>query len=268
MSRQFVPNPNKNKKILTVIFLMILVGLFCFPKTREAFRDFGRMIGIGSVRTIDIGGDALSGLDETLVTKKSLIKDKEVLSGRISELEAKFANYSALIAENNELKKALSREDKMHFTLASILAKPGVSMYDTLIVDAGLNANVIAGKTVYANGETPIGKVETVYEKSSLVRLFSSNAEKTEMRLDAISEDGKAIHLDVEVIGKGGGNFVVSVPHDFSVGANLVARTKDINPKVIATYQKIISDARDPFLKILLSSPVNVHELSFVEIEQ
>jgi hypothetical protein len=41
-----------------------------------------------------------------------------------------------------------------------------------------------------------------------------------------------------------------------------------INPYVLAIAQTIISDPRDPFNKMLLTSPVNIQELKFVEVEQ
>lgn len=268
MSRQFVPSPHKNKRIGFSILFLLLVVIFSIPKTRELVRNLGHMIGIGSVKSIDATGSLLEPVGNVVVTKKSLIRENETLASRIEEMQAKLSDYSALLAENNELKNTLNRADKMHFVLASIIAKPGVSLYDTLIIDGGEKASIQVGKTVYANGETPIGTVETVYPNSALVRMYSSSGQNTDVRLDAISEEGKAIHLDAILIGRGGGNFTVTTPHDFSVGANVVARTKTINPKVVATFQKIISDAREPFQKLLLASPVNVNELSFVEVEQ
>ena len=40
-----------------------------------------------------------------------------------------------------------------------------------------------------------------------------------------------------------------------------------IIPYVVGIVETIISDPRDPFVKALLTSPVNIQELKFVEVE-
>ena len=155
----------------------------------------------------------------------------------------------------------MGRATDIQFTLAAVLAKPPESLYDTLLIDGGSNLGFTSGQVVYANGETPIGTIEQVFSSSAIVRMYSSSGEKTAARLDPSS-------VDIVLIGHGGGTFSVEVPHDLVVDANSLALSKEINPHIIATLQKSTSDPRDSFQTLLFSSPVNMNELSFVQVRK
>jgi len=71
----------------------------------------------------------------------------------------------------------------------------------------------------------------------------------------------------MEVAGRGGGNFEMIVPRDFTIVKGDVALLPGIFPYVLGVVEIIISDPRDPFIKALLVSPVNIQELKFVEVE-
>jgi len=75
-------------------------------------------------------------------------------------------------------------------------------------------------------------------------------------------------HIDVTLFGHGGGDYLVSVPHDLIVPENSVVVSKEINPHVLGTLEKVISDARDSSQTLIFSSPVNINQLSFVEVAQ
>ncbi len=267
-TRQFVPTHNKKKRIVIITLIILILGLFLIRNVREFITATAHNLGLGVENAGYVSMQAGEAVSNLAKSKKTLIFENEFLNNKINELEGKLANYSALLAENKELKYALGRENSIKFVLATVISKPPVSLYDTLLVDGGALSGLTEGKIVFSGGETPIGVVEKVYDRSALVRIFSSSGQETEVRLDAISEEGKAVHIDAKLVGRGGGNFEISIPRDFSIGVNLVARTKTINPKVIAKFERIISDPRDPFVKVLLSSPVNINELSFVEVEQ
>ena len=142
-----------------------------------------------------------------------------------------------------------------------MLEKPPHSAYDTLLIDGGASAGFAAGETVYAGGDTPIGTIQEVAASSALVKLYSAPGESTEARLSATG-------TDVTLVGRGGGDFSVQVPQELVVAPGATVVSKDIDPHVLALFQKVTSDARDPFQTLLLSSPVNVNDLSFVEIGQ
>ena len=68
------------------------------------------------------------------------------------------------------------------------------------------------------------------------------------------------------MIERGGGNFEMILPRDFILERGSVVTLPGIFPYVVAIVDTIISDPRDSFAKILLTSPINIQELKFVEV--
>ena len=182
---------------------------------------------------------------------------------------AEWANFcehcGTIVADNASLQEILGRgaqgSASHKMILAAILAKPNQSLYDTLLIDAGSKEGIKIGENVFALGNIPIGRVDVVYDDSAKVVLFSNAGEKTEAVIS-----GKNIFL--ELIGRGGGNFEIDLPKDFVLQKGDQVVLPGINPLVLAITQTIISDPRDPFTKALLTSPVNIEEQKFVEVEQ
>ena len=142
-------------------------------------------------------------------------------------------------------------------TLAVILAKPNQSPYDTLVIDVGTEQNLEVGDMVFAFGNVPIGRVSDVNQSSSKVVLFSSSGEKIQVLVGDIS---------MEISGRGGGNFEMVLPRDIILQKGDSAILPGIMPYVVGIVETIISDPRDSFQKALLTSPVNIQELKFVEV--
>ena len=74
--------------------------------------------------------------------------------------------------------------------------------------------------------------------------------------------------IDVTLFGHGGGNFLVSVPHDVTVPQNAIVVSKEVNPHVLGVLQKTISDPRDSSQTLIFSTPINLNQLNFVEVEK
>ncbi len=58
------------------------------------------------------------------------------------------------------------------------------------------------------------------------------------------------------------------MPQDFTLVKGDQVVLPGIVPYVLGIVETIISDPRDPFVKALLVSPVNIQELKFVQVEQ
>jgi hypothetical protein len=159
------------------------------------------------------------------------------------------------------LRQAAGRAMAAHPTIAGvILSKPGSSPYDTLIIDIGSSDGIAAGAMVFANGSVPIGVIDTIYAKTSLVKLFSTPKEVTKV----------VVHggLYIDVTGDGAGNFETTLPRDIKIAEGDTLSLPSLAPEVLATVTKIVSDPRDPFQTILAISPANIQELKFVEVQK
>jgi cell shape-determining protein MreC len=114
---------------------------------------------------------------------------------------------------------------------------------------------------VFVLGNVPIGRVGFVYNNSAKVTLFSNPGEKVQVVLSS-----KNIFL--EIVGRGGGNFEMIMPTDFTPQKGDEVVLPGISAYVVGVVENIISDPRDSFIKAILSSPVNIQEEKFVEIQR
>ena len=257
--RQYVPKKNKTPALIALALGVAV--LLAVPGTRTAIRNAVAYVGTGIVRGANGVSAWVGGSASTLRFKSALVRENAGLKDQISALNARLIERDVLSRENEELKAIMGRAVHMQFTFASVLSKPPQSLYDTLVIDGGSNLGFVQGLVVYANGETPIGTIEEVLPTSSVVRMYSSSGEKTDARLDPS-------HVDITLEGHGGGTFSVQVPHDFSVAQGSLALSRDVSSHVIAILQKSTSDPRDSFQTLLFSSPVNMSELSFVQVQR
>ena len=206
-------------------------------------------------------GEKFNNVGSYFVSKNTLYLKNQKLQMEVKENDARNSNYDSVVAENISLKEILGRKNvKVPMILAAILSKPNQSLYDTLIIDAGIKQGIKEGDIVFAFGNAPIGRVVLVYENSSKVILFSSAGEKTQAIIS-----GRDVFI--ELVGRGGGNFEMIIPSDFVLQKGEQVLMPGINSFVLAITQSIISDPRVLFTKALLISPVNIQELKFVEVE-
>lgn len=254
----------QRKKFLNIA-LCVFVLLFLIYFRSGIFRTFS-YFSHGVFKPVIVLGNSIGEKFSTagafFDSKQALVQENETLKLKLDETLGDMSNYTALEDENNKLKDMLGRmTTPNNFILSAILAKPNQSPYDTLIIDAGTNEGVTAGKTVFAYGNIPIGRVDTVYADSSNVVLYSSPGEKT----DAVVVGQDAF---MQLVGRGGGNFEMILPRGFSIAPGATVQLPGLNPYVLGTVQTILSDPRDAFQKALLISPVNVMELKFVEVQK
>ncbi|MDQ3245058.1 MAG: hypothetical protein M3P22_01805, partial [bacterium] len=204
---------NKNKSFLQITvlgILLLLVIVFYNPMFRGLSYIFHIISRPVLILTNTIGGK-IYNMQSFLESKNILLKENETLRNKLNENEANMANYNSILAENTKLKEDWGRKkENTNMIVATILSKPNISLYDTLIIDIGENNNIKIGNNVFAFGSVPIGRVREVYKNSSKVVLFSTGGEKTQVVLS-----GQDIFL--ELVGRGGGNFEMIIPRDLEI---------------------------------------------------
>ena len=223
-------------------------------------------------------GTKFKTLGSYFFSKNNLYLENQELQDRLAEDEAKRINYDTLLSENISLKEILGRlpaEGAGNVVLGAILSKPNQSPYDTLVVDLGEKDGLKVGSMVFARGFIPIGRVAEIYPNFSKIILFSTAGEKTQVVVSiGTSNDASLVadsvdqNLFMELVGRGGGNFEMTLPIDIVLVKGNQVVLPSINPRVVAVVETIISDPRDPFTKALLVSPVNIQELKFVQVEK
>ncbi len=250
---------------------IICVSLFYF---RTSIWNGLAYVGQNVFRPVLILGNKISGTFETLgsylLSKNFLYVENQALRSKLDLQAARILNYGTLFAENTALKEILGRKNEnTPMITGAILAKPNQSPYDTLIIDLGEQQGLAPGDRVFALGNVPIGRITEVYSHSAKVVLFSNAGEKTHVviSLNPDSAGGADESLSMELVGRGGGNFEMTVPRELTVAKG----TRRFYPVLFRMWWRLsrryISDPRDSFSKALLTSPVNIQQLKFIEVQ-
>lgn len=143
--------------------------------------------------------------------------------------------------------------------LAHVLTEPNRSFYDTIVIDGGSTIGIHEGQIAYAFDSVALGTVSAVTPTTATVLLYSAPERET---------PGTSVGSDVTVtlIGRGGGEYEVRMPRDvrFEVGGMIAQQS--INVANLARIEKIVTDPRDPFQRLLAKAPVNLQALKWVII--
>jgi cell shape-determining protein MreC len=189
-----------------------------------------------------------------LINEKLAIEQKLFLAGNMIALN------DSLQKENDNLKDLLGRkETKKKTVLALVLVKPPQTPYDLLTIDVGEDFGVQVGNKVIANGNVYLGEVSDVLAHSAKVTLYSTPDRKLSVVLGSSS-------ISVEAIGIGGGNFNIFLPREVEVKENDVIVIPAITSNIFGIVEKVNFKETDSFQTVLFKSPVNISELSFVEV--
>ncbi len=253
----------KQRKITQAIVFFVFLFLLIFFRT-SVLRALSTGAHFVFRPFVVLGNNVKEGFSNTgffFQSKKALSRENDALGFQINELQYEMSNYKTILDENIKLKEILGRNNiKGNILLATILAKPNRSPYDTLLLDVGVEEGVQIGDLVFARGDVPIGKIAEAYNDSAKVILFSNPAEKTEVTIS-----GRDAFL--QVVGRGGGNFEMVIPRDFVLDIGTEVVLPGMHNNILAKVESLISDPRDSMAKALLVSPVNIQELKFVQIE-
>ncbi len=251
----------KKRLIKNIIFLIIFLCLASFG----VFASSGSLLNyigkpIWKAKNIVIEKVEDSGY--VVRTKSSVYKENENLKKENTDIKNSMINYQILKDENTLLKESFDRIPiEKDFVLSSILTKPNYSPYDTIIIDIGTDSNISTGDKVYANDLTPIGEVSEVYAKTSLVTLYTNPGEVTEAMMEGSN-------TSVDLIGRGGGNFEMSIPVDLTFLKDGFIYLPGLQSEIVAIIEEVISSPNDPVKKLLLRSPINVQNLKWVFVNR
>ncbi|MEK7567804.1 MAG: rod shape-determining protein MreC [Patescibacteria group bacterium] len=193
-----------------------------------------------------------------LKPKAQLIEENNLLKEQAKNFAIWQLEYKILKDENESLKGIKSHASSTSI-VAAVLKTPGSSPYDTLLIDRGSIDGVAEGMEVYTSSIVPIGLIDRVYGKTSLVRLFSSPGDSHDVYIGAGKIAGNAV-------GRGGGNFEIILPrsNEVEIGDSIVFPS--IGSKILGVVEIIEETEGGTFERIFFKNPFSFDELRFVEI--
>jgi cell shape-determining protein MreC len=192
-------------------------------------------------------------------SKQALAEQNRVLQDRIAEQEATALLNASIRVENESLREKLGRHSEEDLILARVIAAPGITAYDTLIIDAGSNLGLIPGLRISADGDYAIGTIREVYRNSSVVELYSTPGKELDVTIGTSSISGVA-H------GEGGGNFVVQLPKAVPVGVGDPVKIPMLAPTFIGTIEGIDRPDVSSFQTLYLRLPFPVSNITTVYV--
>lgn len=256
--KQIVEKKRLIKNFIFLIIFLVLASLGIFASTSPLVHYIGRPIWKTKTAVVN----NLENISYAVRTKSSVYKDNENLLNENRDLKTGMIDYQILKDENIALKETLGRKPvNKNLILSNILTKPNYSPYDTITIDIGSNSGISVGDVVYSNALLPLGEVSAVYTNTSLVTLYTNPGQVTEAMIEGTN-------TSVELIGRGGGNFEMSIPVDLPFTKGTLVYLPNLQTEIIAVMQDVISLPNDPAKKVILSSPVNVQSLKWVFVNR
>ncbi|MCX6747809.1 MAG: rod shape-determining protein MreC, partial [Candidatus Nomurabacteria bacterium] len=228
----------ENKRIRNFIILFVCL-LLAVAFNKSIFSGLSYVANTFFKPVVRVGNNIRANFENKkllFASKKSLEIENNNLKQKLLELEIKGIDYAVLEDENNKLKEVFSRKsENTDYILGAILSKPNKSAYDTLLLDVGSDDGVVLGNLVFAVGDVPLGRVSQVFDDSAKVTLFSTSGENTEV---VINNSGAFM----QVVGRGGGNFEMTLPRDFDLPEGTALTLPGINSYLLARVVTVISD--------------------------
>ena len=251
----------QQQKRIILVCVALLVLLFSFASVRRTVHPVSVVIVKPFIFIADGISTGLHTVGAYFHTKTTLQNQIDALTTENETLKEKSIAVDALATENAHLQTELGRTPSGHSVLGRILAKPNISPYDTLLIDIGSNDGVYVGALVSAGSYVVLGTISEVTPTTSVVSLFSTAGTQTTGRIE-----GK--NIDVTLNGRGGGNFVLSLPSDMTLDTGTRILFPGNHLILLALVGLKDTTTRVANNTYLLTTPLNINELDTVFVEK
>ncbi len=242
---------------LVAIFSVSAFALLYTPArntvTLAVYAFAGAVWGVG-----DSASSGWSSFTTNFRSKDALVLENDTLRADVNRMQAQVLDRNLLYEKVNKLEGMFGRVQGDNRTVAYVLAGPGLSPYDTLVVDAGTDKGVAIGDIVVYTGSGAIGEVVEVTALSSKIKLYSSPGEE-----HLVNIGGRFI--PAKALGKGMGNFEAKVPEGSAilVGDNVTSSKEGL---LLGTVSLVEGEPSLPFARVFFRVPFNITEIRSVEI--
>ncbi len=145
--------------------------------------------------------------------------------------------------------------------IASILAKPNVSIYDTIIIDIGENKGVEVGDFIAIANNIVVGKIIETHKTFSKASLLSTPGTETLVTVGPKN-------IQTTAYGQGNGNLFIRLPKDSLVKDGDLIRIPELSNEIIGTVSLFQFDDSSAFSRIIFSLPTNIYEMRWIGIKK
>jgi cell shape-determining protein MreC len=239
---------NYRKYIILILFFVILFFFGNF------FRVF--IQGLASP-ILNINSSIFSGLENLtsyFKSKNELQKINNELVAENQDFKIKLLTLQSTQKENEDLKNQLNFIDPQSKTIVTkIITKPPFSPYDTFVINS--NEQIKKDQKVHYKNML-IGYIIETYDKTAIVKLYSSSDEKIPVQL---SGNG------FEAEGQGNLSFKIKIPKSLIIEEGIPVYASETN-SILGVVEVIYSDEASAFQDLYFKYPININDLNYVEI--
>ncbi len=234
------------------LFLVVLLGMRLFaPDALLALMSPLMRAGTVTTASVSSAGSVFEG-------KASLEQDKERYATENARLIAENAQLRARVSDLTEL--VGTRTERSTGALAGIIARPPVSPYDVLVIDAGTEEGVRSGSVVLGAGGMPIGTVASVSKQNARVLLYSSPGRETE----AWAGEKRT---PMTLVGQGSGAVTAYAPRDAGIAPGDGVFVSGPGALAIGTVAEVHTDPVSPKSRIIIRPLVNPFSITWVTVD-
>lgn len=229
---------------LFLILRLVLPGALVAIAT--PFWMTGNALTAGAGNTLSFFGDKGVLIEE----RDQLARDAAALYAKNAALEAQVADLTRLLGDRTERGAGV---------LASVLARPPVAPYDTLILDQGSESGIAVGDRVLGPGGVPLGTIESVMGDSARALLYSTPARETE------SWVGES-RIPMTLVGEGAGAMSAIVARESGVAVGDQVYVPGPGAVPIGHVVAVGSDPSSPRSRVEIRPLVNPFSITWVTV--
>lgn len=250
--------PDSGRGTLFTVLLLIGIAILVVFVLRAMIGSLSSG-GVGMVvRTREYFAHSTAILPSYIRSRGELESERQRLNEALAAESGDETTIARLTSENEELRALLgdTTDDRI---LASVIARPPNTPYDTLIIDRGGKQSIVEGALVYHSNDHAIGMVSRVYEKMALVTLFSSDGVETSVYVYGPDVFAYAY-------GEGGGVIRISLPQGISVEEGDVVVLPSLHTGDLGLIERVVSVPTQPEQNAYLTFPVPIQSLRSVVV--
>lgn len=256
--RHFRPGP---KRLFGIVAVFLVVVALSATFTATPFKDFFTLLARPFWYVQEhVMGTADSALT-TMRSRADLLNENAQLNQKVQEQASAILLNQVLQAENDELKNTFGRSNHRDILLVATLSAPGVSAYDTMIIDVGADLGMKQNAPVFFSSTTAAGYISEVYATTALVQLYSHPDE------EVVVYTGEK-RFFTKATGQGGGNFIVKLPHDSGVKEGDLIMVPGTPASVLGLVGTIETDIAKSLQIARVRSPYNASQTHFLYVQR
>lgn len=248
----------ERKNVALIALVAISVFALLFSPVRSALTQGVYAIAPAVWSLGDATANTWSSFLINFKDKETLARKNDELTALVDRMQAQVLDRNLLAEKVTNLEESLGRAQSDDRVIADVLAGPGHSPYDTLIIDAGLDQGVEVGDMVVYAGSGVVGEIVEASQSTAKVKLYSSPGEERAVVVGAHA-------VPVLALGRGMGNFESKVAQNsvVAVGDNVLSAKGNL---LVGAVSLVEEKPAEPFKRIFFRLPFNIAEMRTVEV--